>query len=83
MLWGCHIIVYHILLDIFNDKQNINELIDVNTSKIYEKIISLNIDKDQSEYLQFCDKNKHLDSLIGYSLLITELEKKKILKDKM
>ena len=79
-----YIVYYnHILLDIFNDKQNINELIDVNTSKIYEKIISLNIDKDQSEYLQFCDKNKHLDSLIGYSLLITELEKKKILKDKI
>ena len=72
-----------ILLDIYKDTENINKLIEDNADKIYVKITSQDIDKEQSEYLQFCDKNKHLDSLIGYSLLITELEKKKILPNKI
>ena len=34
-----------------------------------------------SDYLIMCEKNKKLDKLIGHSILITELEKKKIVKE--
>ena len=66
-----------ILLNLYDD---INQTIEKNTDKIYNALIDKEIDTKQSEYLQFCDKNKHLDLLIGYSLLITELEKKKYYK---
>lgn len=69
-----------ILLNLYND---INQTIESNTDKIHKALIDKEIDKTQSEYLQFCDKNKHLDLLIGYSLLITELEKKKIINNKI
>ena len=40
-------------------------------------------DKTQSDYLQFCDKNKRLDKLIGHSLLIVECEKKGMVEDRV
>jgi hypothetical protein len=72
-----------ILLDIYKDCNQLNQMIETNSDTIYQKIINKNIDTTQSEYLQFCDKNRHLDLLIGYSLLITELEKKKIIENKI
>jgi hypothetical protein len=33
--------------------------------------------------MQFCDKNKKLDLLIGHSLLVTELEKSKIISNRI
>ena len=47
-----------------------------------DKIKQTDIDENQSDYLQFCDKNKKLDKIIGYSLLITECEKMNILRRK-
>ena len=42
---------------------------------IYQGILDSTVDTDESDYLQFCAKNKRLDKLIGHSLLITECEK--------
>ncbi len=50
--------------------------------KLCESINSIEI-KGESEYLIMCEKNKKLDKLIGYSLLITELEKNKIINGKI
>jgi hypothetical protein len=38
---------------------------------------------ETTDYLIMCEKNKKLDKLIGHSLLITELEKKKIVTGKI
>ena len=59
------------------------ELINKSIDEIYSSIGDKDIDKNQSEYLQFCDKNKKLDLYIGYSLLITELEKSNIISNKI
>jgi len=72
-----------ILIQIYKDSPNLNELIETNTDQIYQKIKNEAIDSDQSEYMQFCDKNKKLDLLIGHSLLITELEKLTIISNKI
>ena len=72
-----------ILLDIFSEIENLNQLIETNVETIYQKIKEDKINTDQSEYMQFCDKNKKLDLFIGHSLLITELEKKKIINNKI
>ena len=44
--------------------------------KVFEKVLTDEINTEESEYLQFCSKNKRLDKIIGHSLLITECEKK-------
>ena len=44
--------------------------------KLYHGIQNIEY-KEESDYLRMCERNKKLDKLIGHSLLITELEKKK------
>ena len=69
-----------VLISIYSD------FIDIVNKEIIEienKIQTQVINKEQSEYMQFCDKNKKLDLLIGYFLLITELEKSNIINDKI
>jgi len=53
------------------------------TDSIYDNFNSKDIDQSQSDYLQFCDKNKKLDLCIGYSVLITELEKNNIINNRI
>ena len=75
-----------IYLDLINflytDTTMVNNIISKLTDKIYYNIVNHEI-KGESEYLIMCDKNKKLDNLIGHSLLVTELEKKKISLGKM
>ena len=54
-----------------------NEIIKMLTDKLYQSILNIEY-KEESDYLRMCERNKKLDKLIGHSLLITELEKKKI-----
>ena len=72
-----------ILMDIYKDVSNIKELINKNTERLYTKIKENKINEEQSEYLQFCDKNKNVDLLINYFILLTELEKENIINDKI
>lgn len=71
------------LKEIYKGHIDLNEIIYKEVLQIEDKIKTQEINKDQSEYMQFCDKNKKLDLLIGHSLLVTELEKMKIIKDKI
>jgi hypothetical protein len=74
----------HFYIQILIDIYNINEIMITKIiDEIYLSINDKNIDETQSEYLQFCDKNKKLDLYIGYSLLITELEKSNIINNKI
>ena len=50
---------------------------------IYREFTTVAVNSGESNYLQFCAKNKKLDKLIGHSLLITECEKLKIVKNKI
>ena len=67
---------------LYKDDKDINEIVDKLSNKLCESINSMEI-KEESEYLIMCEKNKKLDKLIGYSLLITELEKNKIINGKI
>ena len=71
-----------ILFEIYNDTENFESKIESILDDNYNKLINKNIDTNQSDYLQFCDKNKNLDLLISHSMLVTELEKKKIIEKK-
>ena len=64
-----------------NDKK-INDIIYQLTEKIYQSISNKEI-SGESDYLIMCEKNKKLDKLIGHSILMTELEKKKIVTNKI
>ena len=72
-----------VLLGIYGNINNFTTIIETNIQQIYETITKNKEEISQSEYLDFCDKNKKLDLLIGYSILITELEKQNIIKDKI
>jgi hypothetical protein len=52
-------------------------------SDMYQSITSKNIDDTQSEYLQFCDKNKKIDLIINHSYLVCECEKVGYIKGKI
>ena len=83
-------ILHTIYIDLYIDlihylyphTQNIYNKIDKCSDKIYRDIQNLEI-KGESDYLIMCERNKKLDKLIGHSLLITELEKKKIITGKI
>ena len=83
-------IIHTIYIDLYIDlihylyphTQNIYNKINKCSDKIYRDIQNLEI-KGESDYLIMCERNKKLDKLIGHSLLITELEKKKIVTGKI
>jgi len=62
--------------------KGVNTLIMNLADKIYNDINNKLITED-SDYLIMCEKNKKLDKLIGYSILITELEKSNIISGKL
>ena len=79
-----YICIYLTLIqNLYLNVANLNQSIENSIESIYNKIQNQDINKEQSEYLQFCDKNKKLDQLIGHSLLITECEKLKIISNKI
>ena len=47
------------------------------------KSINSTINRDQSEYLQFCDKNKKIDLIICHTHLVCECEKKSLIENKI
>lgn len=76
-----YISLYLDLINYLYDKDN-NSIIVSSTDKLYQSIINT-VYKEESDYLRMCERNKKLDKLIGHSLLITELEKKKIATGKI
>jgi len=75
-----------IYLDLITYLYPHNEII---YNKINKCIVKIDSDiqnseiKGESDYLILCERNKKLDKQIGHSLLITELEKKKIVSGKI
>ena len=67
---------------LYSNTETINNIIYKLTEKIYQSIVTRKVEAE-SDYLIMCEKNKKLDKLIGHSILITELEKKKIVKNKI
>lgn len=50
---------------------------------MYQSITTKNIDNEQSEYLQFCDKNKKIDLIICHTYLVCECEKRDLIHNKI
>ena len=67
---------------LYSDNANINSIIYTLTNKMFKNINEAKI-TEVSDYLIMCEKNKKLDKLIGHSILITELEKQKIVTGKI
>ena len=67
---------------IFKNLKNKNQMIE-NIIDILYNNIKEDINEEQSEYLQFCDKNKQLDKYIGHSQLVSECERRNILNGKI
>ena len=67
---------------LYNSNDNLNHIILKTSDKLYETINNI-IVNESTDYLTMCEKNKKLDKLIGYSLLITELEKNNIIRNRI
>tara|TARA_Y100000389_G_scaffold24758_1_gene21426 strand:+ start:1952 stop:2761 length:810 start_codon:yes stop_codon:yes gene_type:complete len=76
-----YISLYLDLINHLYDKNN-NDMIQSSSDKLYQSIQNIEF-KEESDYLRMCERNKKLDKLIGHSLLVTELEKKKIVIGKI
>ena len=70
-----------LLLHLYSDieESQMNQLL----NEMYNSIHNKNIDDSQSEYLQFCDKNKKIDLIIAHTYLVCECEKKGLIKEKI
>ena len=62
-----------ILKEVTSDKKTIILLRLCN--KYHTKFFHENISKDKSNYVNLCNENKNIDNIIGFSLLISHLEK--------
>ena len=83
-----HSLIHHIYIPLY-----VGILNDITSTKKQEHILKicnkyyhkLFIDKvdtsDKSNYLQLCAKNKNIDKIIGFSLLITHLENNNIIEN--
>ena len=78
-----YITIYlQLISDMYGSVDDWKERVCENLDAVYKKIITQETDKTESDYLQFCQKNKVLDQCIGHSLLVTECEKLKIVRDR-
>lgn len=70
-----------LLIQLYSDieESHVNSLL----TEMYKSIHNKNIDDSQSEYLQFCDKNKKIDLIIAHTYLVCECEKRGLIKDKI
>jgi len=79
----CHhnyIPCYVYLLQKIGNKRN---LIMSSLQKIKSELDMFRIDTDKSQYDKLCQENKFTDKLIGYSMLITELEEKNVVQNQI
>jgi len=67
---------------LYSGNENINSIIYTITNNIFTTLNDTKI-TEVSDYLIMCEKNKKLDKLIGHSILVTELEKQKIITGKI
>ena len=74
---------YAYLVELLHLKFKDENLLYSHINKIYETIKKQTISENQSEYSSLCLKNKQIDQLIGYSIFLSELEMKGIIKDKI
>ena len=70
----------HLYIKIFKNLNN-NEIILKYCDKYYELFFNKEIEKNESKYLELCNINKRTDNIIGFSLLITYLEKEDIINN--
>jgi hypothetical protein len=75
----------NLYVGILKDMNNCSPKTQKELNKMYYKYYNILfndriIDDDRNDYQRLCDKNKKTDNIIGFSLLITYLEKEKVLK---
>ena len=82
LLHHTYIKYYVHLIDLLHKQFNNSQLIYSQLDSCYEKIIAP-LETNDTQYSQLCAQNKQVDQLIGYSILLSELEVKSIIKNKI
>ena len=72
-----------ILQKLYTDNILNVELLHSKLEICYQLIYNETISDDSDEYSQLCNRNKKMDNLIGYSILVTHLEINNLITDKI
>jgi len=71
------------ILNEINSHKNILRILNNTLNKYYTFIFDKSIDKSDNFYDNLCNENKRTDNMIGYLMLITYLDKEKIICDRI
>ena len=79
-----YIPIYLILIqELYGTDPGWTQTFETHIEASYKGFTEVPVNSDESEYLQFCAKNKILDKMIGHSLLLAECEKLKLITGKI
>ena len=79
-----YIPIYLILVqELYGSDPKWTTILDERIDHHYKTFTEVPVNSDESDYLQFCAKNKILDKMIGHSLLLSECEKLKLITGKI
>ena len=68
-----------LIKNIYTINNDTKQMIEYSLKDLYKNIKEMDMSAE-SEYLEFCKKNKQLDKLMGYNILVTQCELKKIIE---
>lgn len=74
---------YAVLVKELHEQFQNKSLIETHMERCHERIKQEGTSTDTSEYSKLCTKNKRMDQLIGYSILVCELEKLHVIQNKV
>jgi len=83
ILHNNYIYIYINIIKKLNDEKDIIRVLNNTLDKYYKFIFEENIEKLDNFYDNLCNENKRNDNKIGYLMLMTYLDKHKIIKDKI
>lgn len=75
--------IYVKILKDINNHKNILRILNNTLNKYYSFIFENSIDKSDNFYENVCNENKRTDNMVGYLMLMTYLDKEKVINDKI
>jgi hypothetical protein len=84
LIYTIYIPIYLVLIqDLYGSDPKWTQTLETHIEASYKSFTEVPVNSEESDYLQFCAKNKILDKMIGHSLLLTECEKTKLIVGKI
>ena len=83
ILHNNYIYIYINIIERINSEKDIIRVLNNTLEKYYKFIFEEEIEKSDNIYDNLCNENKRTDNMIGYLMLMTYLDKDKLICDKI